>query len=39
VSPVIDPSSATIEVLAQLQPPTGGLRPGMTVNIRIANRP
>jgi membrane fusion protein, multidrug efflux system len=39
VSPVIDPSSATIEVLAQLQAPTGSLRPGMTLNIRVANRP
>ena len=39
VSPVVDPSSATIEVLAQLQTPTGSLRPGMTVNIRIVNRP
>ena len=39
VSPVIDPSSATIEVLAELQTPTGGLRPGMTVNIRILNGP
>lgn len=39
VSPVVDPSSATIEVLAQLQTPTGSLRPGMTANIRIDNRP
>jgi RND family efflux transporter MFP subunit len=39
VSPVVDPSSATIEVLAQLQTPTGGLRPGMTTNVRIDNRP
>ena len=39
VSPVIDPSSSTIEVLAQLQTPTGGLRPGMTVNIRIVDCP
>jgi RND family efflux transporter MFP subunit len=38
VSPVVDPSSATIEVLAKLQTPTGTLRPGMTVNIRIVNR-
>lgn len=39
VSPVVDPSSATIEVLAQLQTPTGSLRPGMTVSIRVVNRP
>jgi len=37
VSPVVDPSSASIEVMAQLQTPTGTLRPGMTVNIRIDN--
>jgi RND family efflux transporter MFP subunit len=38
VSPVIDPSSSTIDVLAQLQPPTGSLLPGMTVNVRIDNQ-
>ena len=39
VSPVVDPSSSTIEVLAQVQTPAGSLRPGMTVNIRVVNRP
>ena len=39
VSPVVDPSSGTIEVLAQLQTPTGSLRPGMATNIRIDKRP
>jgi membrane fusion protein (multidrug efflux system) len=39
VSPVVDPSSDTIEVLAELQKPGSNLRPGMTVNIRIENRP
>ncbi len=35
VSPVVDPSSGTIEVLAELVGPTGELRPGMTASIRI----
>jgi RND family efflux transporter MFP subunit len=39
VSPVIDPSSGTIEVLAQLAGPTRGLRPGMTTNIRVPDQP
>jgi membrane fusion protein, multidrug efflux system len=39
ISPVIDPSSGTIEVLAQLVGPTKDLRPGMTTNIRIPNLP
>jgi RND family efflux transporter MFP subunit len=39
VSPVVDPSSASIEVLAQLQTPTGSLRPGMTVSIRVDGHP
>ena len=36
VSPVIDPSSGTIEVLAEVIGPRGDLRPGMTVEVRIA---
>ena len=35
VSPVVDPSSATIEVLAELSGPRGELRPGMTVVVRV----
>jgi len=35
VSPVVDPSSGTFEVLAQLVNPGRNLRPGMTANIRI----
>ena len=35
ISPVVDPSSGTIEVLAEIAGPTGNLRPGMTANIRI----
>lgn len=37
VSPVVDPSSGTFEVLAQLINPSRNLRPGMTANIRIEN--
>jgi RND family efflux transporter MFP subunit len=37
VSPVVDPSSDTIDVKAELEGPTDGLRPGMTVNIRLQN--
>jgi membrane fusion protein (multidrug efflux system) len=36
VSPVVDPSSGTIEVQAQVVGEPGELRPGMNVNIRIA---
>lgn len=36
ISPVVDPSSATIEVLAELVGSTKDLRPGMTTNVRIA---
>lgn len=39
ISPVVDPSSATIEVLAQLVGPTKDLRPGMTTNIRVPDQP
>lgn len=35
ISPVIDPSSGTIEVLAEIVGSGGNLRPGMTANIRI----
>jgi membrane fusion protein (multidrug efflux system) len=37
VSPVVDPSSGTIEVQAQVVGEPGELRPGMTVNIRVKN--
>lgn len=37
VSPVIDPSSGTIEVLAEVVGPAADLRPGMTVHIRLEN--
>jgi membrane fusion protein (multidrug efflux system) len=35
ISPVVDPSSGTIEVVARLQGPAADLRPGMLANIRI----
>jgi len=37
VSPVVDPSSDTIDVTAELQGPSAGLRPGMIVNLRLQN--
>jgi RND family efflux transporter MFP subunit len=37
VSPVVDPSSGTFEVLVQLTGKTGSLRPGMTANLKIEN--
>lgn len=37
VSPVIDPSSGTIEVLAEVVGPAADLRPGMTVHIHLEN--
>jgi RND family efflux transporter MFP subunit len=37
VSPVVDPSSGTIEVLAELQGAQGELRPGMTASVRLQN--
>lgn len=37
ISPVVDPASGTIEVLTELVGKPGDLRPGMTVNLRIAN--
>ncbi len=39
VSPVVDPSSGTFEVLAQLLHPGRNLRPGMTANIQLENQP
>jgi RND family efflux transporter MFP subunit len=35
ISPVIDPSSGTIEVLGRVVSPASDLKPGMLVNIRI----
>jgi membrane fusion protein (multidrug efflux system) len=35
VSPVVDPSSGTIDVLAELTGATGGLRPGMTASVAV----
>jgi membrane fusion protein, multidrug efflux system len=35
MSPVVDPSSGTIEVLCEVIGPTGGLRPGMTAIVRV----
>ena len=37
VSPVVDPSSGTIEVLAELVGAVGDLRPGMSARIHIEN--
>lgn len=37
ISPVVDPSSGTFEVLVELLGAPGGLRPGMTANIRLEN--
>ncbi len=37
VSPVVDPSSGTFEVLVQLEGAPGALKPGMDANIRIEN--
>jgi len=39
VSPVVDPSSDTIEVLAELTGDTTGLRPGMRADVHVANVP
>ena len=36
VSPVVDPSSGTIEVRAQIEGPAPDLRPGMLASIRVA---
>ncbi|MGB0044100.1 MAG: efflux RND transporter periplasmic adaptor subunit [Terriglobales bacterium] len=37
VGPVVDPSSDTIDITAELQGPVASLRPGMTANIRLKN--
>lgn len=37
VGPVVDPSSDTIDITAELQGPVANLRPGMTANIRLRN--
>lgn len=37
VSPVVDPSSDTIDVTAELEGRSTNLRPGMTANIRLPN--
>jgi membrane fusion protein, multidrug efflux system len=37
ISPVIDPSSGTFEVLVELTGDRGSFRPGMTANVRVAN--
>jgi RND family efflux transporter MFP subunit len=37
VSPVVDPSSGTIEVLVELVGGRGELRPGMTASVRLQN--
>jgi membrane fusion protein (multidrug efflux system) len=37
VSPVVDPSSGTIELLAELAGARGDLRPGMTVAVHVPN--
>jgi RND family efflux transporter MFP subunit len=39
ISPVVDPSSGTIEVLAQIAGSAPELRPGMLVNITLPNAP
>ncbi|MGB2626325.1 MAG: efflux RND transporter periplasmic adaptor subunit, partial [Candidatus Acidiferrum sp.] len=37
ISPVIDPSSGTFEVMVALTGPPGTFHPGMTANLRVAN--
>ena len=37
ISPVVDPSSGTIEVVARLQGPAPDMMPGMLTNIRLTN--
>ena len=39
LSPVVDPSSGTIEVLVEIVGPRGQLRPGMTVALHVASLP
>lgn len=38
VSPVVDPASGTIEVAAEVMPPLGDLKPGMSANIRLGQQ-
>ena len=38
VSPVVDPASGTVEVIAMLAKPSG-FRPGMTASIRVPKTP
>jgi multidrug efflux pump subunit AcrA (membrane-fusion protein) len=37
VSPVVDPSSGTFDVLVELTGARGNLRPGMTASVRLDN--
>jgi membrane fusion protein (multidrug efflux system) len=37
ISPVVDPSSGTFEVLVELLGDRGSLRPGMTASLRVEN--
>jgi RND family efflux transporter MFP subunit len=37
ISPVVDPSSDTIEILSELTGPSSDLRPGMRANVEIPN--
>jgi membrane fusion protein (multidrug efflux system) len=37
ISPVVDPSSGTIEIVARVQGPAPDLRPGMLTTIRLVN--
>jgi RND family efflux transporter MFP subunit len=37
ISPVVDPSSGTIEILTELADRAGNLRPGMTASVRVEN--
>ncbi len=39
LSPVVDPSSGTIEVQARVAEPAGDLRPGMTVTVAVKRAP
>lgn len=39
ISPVVDPSSGTFEVLVELMGERGAFRPGMTANLKVASQP
>lgn len=39
ISPVVDPSSGAIEVMAEILSPTGDLRAGMSANVRLPAAP